>query len=373
MNTSLHRPVRLGNPEQVVAAVPHLLGFYPHESLVFTTLHGRSSESKLGMTARVDLPGPGDLERTATALIDGAIESVGPDAVLIVVVGGQSSEVDFGSPAGGGDVVLEADHEQDANVGSHETEPPFTELIRMIESRLSSKGIQLARALWTPRIEKGARWCSYDDDAGGTVPDPGISPVAAAMAVSGSVTRPSRQQLAELVACESPEAARRLSARLTLLQDEAELRRNSGDHCTEDTRIVFDAIRRTAREAALTEDDQLWVLIALSDFRVRDRAMATALTGWAAAAEQLWLSMVRRAPEPEVADVAALLAFSAYLRGDGALAAVALERIEKVRPAHRLGLLLRKALDTGLSPERLAAIVRDTAEDARVMIAEEES
>jgi Domain of unknown function (DUF4192) len=81
--------------------------------------------------------------------------------------------------------------------------------------------------------------------------------------------------------------------------------------------------------------------------------------------------LVRKAPPPELADVAALLAFSAYLRGEGALAGVALERIEATRPDHRLGRLLRQALDVGIPPADLAVIARDAADDAQTLIEED--
>ena len=61
----------------------------------------------------------------------------------------------------------------------------------------------------------------------------------------------------------------------------------------------------------------------------------------AAAAEQLWAALVRELPDPEAAEPAALLAVSALLRGDGALANVALDRAEQAWPGHRLTRLLR--------------------------------
>ena len=80
---------------------------------------------------------------------------------------------------------------------------------------------------------------------------------------------------------------------------------------------------------------------ALGDPDVRDAALLRNLGGAAAAAEQLWTALVRETPDPEAAEPAVLLAVSALLRGDGALANVALERAELAWPGHRLARLLR--------------------------------
>ncbi|HWR46990.1 MAG TPA: DUF4192 family protein, partial [Pseudonocardiaceae bacterium] len=70
---------------------------------------------------------------------------------------------------------------------------------------------------------------------------------------------------------------------------------------------------------------------------------------------------VRATPAPERAEPAALLALSAYVRGDGALAGVALDAALHACPQHSLSGLLRAALDAGLPPELLRSIAADAA------------
>ena len=65
-----------------------------------------------------------------------------------------------------------------------------------------------------------------------------------------------------------------------------------------------------------------------------------------------------RLPDPEAAEPAALLAVSALLRGDGALANVALDRAERAWPGHRLTRMLRAVADTGIRPAELRACLR---------------
>ncbi len=98
----------------------------------------------------------------------------------------------------------------------------------------------------------------------------------------------------------------------------------------------------------------------LRDVRVRDRALGLALGPAAAAAEQLWTECTRRAPSPLDAAPATLLAVSAWLRGDGAMARIALDRALDSEPDHALAGLLALGLDAGLSPGDLRVMVAGT-------------
>jgi hypothetical protein len=79
-------------------------------------------------------------------------------------------------------------------------------------------------------------------------------------------------------------------------------------------------------------------------------------------AERLWLALVRATPAPERAEPAAFLALTAYMRGDGALAGLALDEAPHACPDHSLSALLRAALAAGLPPEVLGGVARDAAE-----------
>ena len=64
-------------------------------------------------------------------------------------------------------------------------------------------------------------------------------------------------------------------------------------------------------------------------------------------------ALVRETPDPEAAEPAVLLAACALLRGDGALAGIALDRAEQAWPGHRLTRLLRAVWAAGIPPERV--------------------
>jgi len=92
---------------------------------------------------------------------------------------------------------------------------------------------------------------------------------------------------------------------------------------------------------------------ALRGPRFRDLALSTCAGPQAAAAEQLWAALARACPGEEAADPAALLAVCALLRGDGALANIALTRAREACPGHRLGAGLSAAIDAGWGPREV--------------------
>ena len=89
---------------------------------------------------------------------------------------------------------------------------------------------------------------------------------------------------------------------------------------------------------------------------------ATARSGWrsgpdAPAAEILWTECTRRAPAPLDVAPATLLAVSAWLRGDGAMANVALTRALAGEPTYALARLLAQALAECVPPAELRAMI----------------
>lgn len=351
-NRPPHSNVALTNPNDVLAAVPHLVGFRPTDSLVVIAVQDSDRGPRLGITLRADLPPRDERYQLAEYLVNGPIGRRRVQAVLVVVVGGVGRDPDTPPTAG--------------------TDPPHRDLVDVVREVFGGAGISVLHATWVPEVRAGVTWRCYDDDqCGGSIADPTASPLAAAFTAAGVVTLESKQDWERLVAPEAPEILARRAARLDALYEDLEAQRGSADGALRDLQTVLAAIRRVDSGAPLTEDDLLRVLIAVSDHRVRDVALGTALGEWSGAAERLWTDLVRKAPEPELAEVAALLAYSAVLRGEGALANVALERIEATRPDHRLGVLLRQAMDAAITPEDLAVIARDAAEDARTLIYED--
>jgi hypothetical protein len=320
--------VRLSDPAELIAAVPHLLGFHPHDSVVLLALHGK----RLGLTLRADLVGPGQASLLAEQLLL-PVARQDPTGIALVVVGGVPT------PAG---------------------DPPHGALVNVIDGVFSGAGIPLVHAAWTTATASGALWCCYDDpNCAGTVPDPGASQLAAATVAAGAVTYASREEVAGLLAGADPVTLQR---RATLLR-EAEAEHPMGVALVARRFARLEQLHQAAAVGKLELSDRTVAEVssALCDHRVRDACLSWCVGTGAAAAEQLWLALVRATPAPQRAEPAALLALVAYLRGDGALAGLALDAALQACPDHSLSGLLRTALDGGLPPDVLRTVAADAA------------
>jgi hypothetical protein len=69
-------------------------------------------------------------------------------------------------------------------------------------------------------------------------------------------------------------------------------------------------------------------------------------------AVDLWSDAVRRLPSSHVAGPAAVLAFAAWLVGDGALSWCAVDRCREAEPSHTLADLVATLLESATSPDR---------------------
>lgn len=318
--------IRLSDPAELIAAVPHLLGFHPHDSVVLLALHGK----KLGLTLRADLV---DAEQ-ALLLAEQMLLPMArqrPTGVVLVVIGGE--------------------------LGA-EGEPPYGALVDIIDGVFCGAGLPVVHAAWAGATAGGAPWRCYDDGlCAGTVADPATTPLAAATVAAGAVTFGNREQLAGLLAAEEPAALQRRALLLAAAEADhpmsAELRARRFARLEELHRAA------AGGQVALSDSTVAEVASALCDHRVRDACLPWCTGPGADGAEQLWLALVRATPAPQRAEPAALLALVAYLRGDGALAGLALDAALQAWPDHSLSGLLRAALEGGLPPEVLRTVAVD--------------
>jgi Domain of unknown function (DUF4192) len=326
MTTPLLPSSQIRDPGDLIAAVPHLIGFHPADSLVVVLLEGRS----IAVTLRVDLPDPRNDKRTAEHLKTPAGRHPDSQAVALVIGGGR---------------------------GDPPESLPRGDLVAHLRTALRTVGVPLSCAVWTPATAKGAPWFDYDDRGHeGTVPDPQVTALAATSAALGFVTYENRAAMAEILTPDDRRALLRRSAKLDRLAEQSD-----HDQARHRELVQAEVARANTRKRPLTDDEVVDLSYALSDLWVRDACLAYAVGEHAAAAERLWTELTRAAPPPERAEPATLLAFSAYIRGDGALASMALERADEALPGHRLAALLRMALDTGLPPTEIRSLAEQTA------------
>jgi hypothetical protein len=185
-----------------------------------------------------------------------------------------------------------------------------------------------------------------------------VAPVTGEAAISmRKATRAARQRAARLAA----RAGKGERARRRVLREAG-------------LKAVADAITLYRSGGRLkSHKDAAWLSLSLESLQVRDDAWAQMLPEYRQAHLRLWTDLTTLA-RPGYADApASLLAFCAWLDGDGALANVALDRALADNPDYSMAQLIRDALDAGappsmarlpMTPEDVAASYQ-AAEEAR--------
>jgi hypothetical protein len=328
MTTSLpHTHVRLRDLSELVAGIPYVLGFPPTDSLVLFTFR-RCPILTLSTTIRVDLPKQEHVSPVVSELSAAAARNEAVAAIAVVV---------------------------------GEEAPEHRELVQDLRKTLADYDILLTHASWVRKVVHGEQWQCYDDPlCTGAVPDPQTSALAAAIAVAGDTTYPDREAVAAHLA---PDPAEALARRKRLLDAyRTEQPQPYGEQQLEaDLRTLGHALDMalSSYDPPSLNDHQLVRLAkAMSQAPIRDECLAIALTDEPEPTERLWTALVRSLPVPERAEPAVLLAVSAYLRGAGVLAALALKIALDSNPHHRTALLLDYALQMGMPPTRLKSMLR---------------
>ncbi|GAA5130457.1 hypothetical protein GCM10023339_60900 [Alloalcanivorax gelatiniphagus] len=93
------------------------------------------------------------------------------------------------------------------------------------------------------------------------------------------------------------------------------------------------------------------VAVTVPDGVRRDEAWVWLDRASARRAVDLWSDAVRRLPDSHVAGPSAVLAFAAWLVGDGALAWCAVDRCREAQPSHSLAGLVAQLLESATSPD----------------------
>ncbi len=249
--------------------------------------------------------------------------------------------------------------------------------------------ITVRTRLWVPRIATGQPWCCYPPcDCTGTVGPVDDSPVAAASAWLGKVTFGSRAELEASLAPDARAETPRFRRLIDEAADAAALDRElAGPPAARRDLAALAAARdEVAAGRALGDTELARLAVALTDPWVRDAAL-----GWAVppddgpdgpdgpagsdgpddpghAAEQLWTTLVRALPAPEVAEPASLLALTVLVRGGGALVGAALERARRADPGHRLTVLTEGLVSGGVGPAAVREMVRASGSESRARL-----
>jgi hypothetical protein len=325
-------PVSIGSPEEVLAAIPYLLGFHPTRSIV--VIGARPPRDRIHVSFRYDLLDPPDPSYASEIAQHATTVLANQDVTVAIVVG-----------YGRGSLVT-----------------PIAEQFRR---RLTDTGLELREML---RVEDGRYWSYLCHDPGccpaeGVPFDVSVTAVAAQMTLAGNMTLPDRAALEQTVAqlggvaraSMRQETIRAESRAAAMIADAARAggkRREILRPVVEDgLRAVGHAIGVYRAGERITGDDEIaWLSVTLADLRVRDDAWARMDPEHASAHQRLWTDVLRRAEPRYVPAPACLLAFTAWQSGNGALANVAIARALESDPGYTMALLLSDAIGGGLPP-----------------------
>jgi hypothetical protein len=318
---------RISGPGELLQAVPYLLGFHPHRSLVLIGL----TEGRLVVTARLDLA---DAETGAV-----------PHALAAFVRGGASCAV----------AVVYDDEWLPHPAG----DPAAQRLLDLLEDSCDDLGCELldlllvARGRWWALSCESLDCCPPDGRALPTEP----SAFTAAATYAGIVALPDRGALEASMQPLPEDERERLDAAIVAAEQLA-LQETIAGHAEGYQRAANQALFEAARESdepgwlPPPDDEAARFGAALSTTEIRD-------TVWMAVDDgdldgrPLWRELARRLPRPYDATPAFLYGWAAWRAGDGALARIAAERALESNPRYSAAELLVAALSYGVDPRQV--------------------
>lgn len=305
------------SPLDLLALVPVVIGFHPEDSVVLLTFGQPDS-----FHARIDLPDDLDGQAEVTRVLAGAVRRHRVPLVAVLVYSADVAAA--GTMAEG---LLEA---------------------------LLDDGVDVVDVL---RVDDD-HYHQWDGDRFAPL---GIAfsldahPFTAAGVFEGRVVHESRAALADsLIGTDEDDeekvglAAARLAATWpdeASTQEAVQWRARQADF----VRTVVDRqVGPMRRRLSAGEVGQLAFLVNI--LVLRDEAWSAMTRDTAARHVDLWREVVRRVPRDLLPGPAGLLAFAAWLAGEGALAWCAVDRCLEVDPDHRLAHRIAEALEHAVPP-----------------------
>ncbi len=309
-------PLVLRTPVDLLALVPYTFGFEPSDSLVLVNL----DETGRQFQARADLPAHrSELGPLVQQLAKAAWRNGATRAALLVYT----------------------DDEREAE-----------RVAAVVCGAMNGVSARVFLALRTD----GERWWTLagrgpETPVEGEPYDLRCHPLTSQAVLEGRVTAQSREDLAASLVCVDPSGADVLMDALDELpeladrDEEAEARWLRGR--------IDDLVSADigAGWADLEVAERARWLRALRRIPVRDAVWCRMDRAGAAAQVQLWRDVVRHCPAEAIAPPATLLAFAAWMEGNGALAWCALDRAREADPDYSLASLVAEALERAVPPD----------------------
>jgi hypothetical protein len=324
--------MRLTSPEQVLTAIPYLLGFTPSSSVVVLSLRGK----EIGLTMRLDIDTP---PREMHEQVVKRLRADGASKAVIVLF-------DPGDTGGPG-------------------VRPGYRIARPLIRAVRRAGLEVLDAVVVHRGRFWSYLCSNPvccPPGGRPMPAPGTadhSLVASTFVAMGSAPLASRDELYDSVGPAPPERRAELAPAFDRALEAPVA--SPIEHWRRVVRLYTEAPPRHP----LADGEVAQLVVSLGDVLIRDEIIS-----WTAGEEISGVLAVMRelaplAPPPFDTQVLASLAWAAYSHGNGALAGAALNRALDCDPLHNLSRLLEVVLMNGVEPERLRSATVGLVADLR--------
>jgi hypothetical protein len=328
------KTLRIKNPGDLLAAVPGFLGFHPRDSVVLLTTGAAANP----FHARVDMPDHEEVDALVAPLVEVA-RRAGTEHVAAVVYSHDAALADA--------------------------------LMLALETGLAEAGVAVLIGV---RAD-GERWfclagCVGDCVAEGTPYDVSTHPITVEAVVEGRVVHDSREALrASLVGTDVDEIEAVTDAmEVALTRMQAAGRHPLGPenstglraHLVQEGRWLQHRIRRFVQDRErLDTHDVGRLLVAMVRIDVRDVAWSEITRADARVHVDLWADVARRSPTAALPAPASLLAFAAWLSGDGALAWCAVDRAQEADPGYSLAALVAQTLSCAMPPSAWQPLTPD--------------
>ena len=325
-----HSSLALRGPEHAVALLPHLLGFWPQESLIAIWIE----DDHVALTQRVDLPVDLDADgcaRFAGWFVDLAHHAQPTGALIVVVT----------------------------------TEPSrWRELARTVGDEVDDRGLDLLDVLWNDADAYASLLCDGDccPTSGRTVRPELREDIAAAFAVRDQGPLASR---ADLAACVEriDQAVEEVMPGLASCEQEIAVLDPKGFASWRREQVPLVG-RALDAGHGVTASDMVTICAGLADVQVRDVVMWHLARGTDIRdAVDALTHTLRAAPDGFVAPVATCLAMAAWFGGNGALAVMALERALLDDPDYSLAQLAATAIGAGIPPDGWRQVLASMSEE----------
>jgi hypothetical protein len=289
-------------PDELLAAMPHMLGFSPQESIVLVPV------SKGLPMARVDLPRTGlDRDEVLRSLSGPYGRNARPGAMVALV-------------------CVTEDRRSAELTSQH------------LAEGLEKVGVATPLRIWAT----DQRWKEFNTGEAGNRTTEAATRISAEAVMAGRA-RPAatRASLAESLRGDRAPVAELLPTTRAAAESSS---------TTTERNWAVDRLEQFHTDGnRLNDHDAAKMLVALTSTRVRDALWEDMSRDNATEHTALWTDLTRRAPDEVRTPAATLLAFSSWLNGDGAKAWCALDQIPD-GPPYSMAALVATVLQEGVNP-----------------------